>query len=148
MSTPRSRLYAYGTKVSVQSSQFEIQRILSRFKASGFAFMQEPGSRKAMVLFQVKDRRIRFDVPEPTNARSRAPADLDLETMRLWRSLAMAIKSKLDIIESGIATFEEEFLPYTLVNGNETFYQASQNPEFAPMLSGPSMAIALSGGKG
>lgn len=147
MTVARSRLYAYGTKVSVQSSQFEIQRTLQRFQASGFAFMQE--GRKAMVLFQVGERRIRFDVPEPDrkNARSSSPADLDLETQRLWRSLAMAIKAKLDIIQSGIATFEEEFLPYTLVNQNETFYEATQRPEMRAMLAQPSMAIALAGGK-
>jgi|GEM_PF-622415 len=132
----KSKLYAYGTDVSVQNSQFEIQRTLARFNAHGFAFMKDPrqGARRAMVLFQVGDRKIRFDVPEPDVAN--APklnlfeARKDAEERRLWRSLAMAVKAKLDIINSGIATFEEEFLPYTLVDTTMTFYEASKRPEF------------------
>lgn len=107
-----------------------------------------------MVMFQVRDRRIRFDIPAPDDKEfgREAPGNQsrrDAEERRLWRSLAMAVKAKLDIIESGISSFDEEFLAYTVVDGTtETFFEHSKRPEVAAMLSNKAPIIALSGGKG
>jgi hypothetical protein len=109
--------YAYGTKVPVGQSKSEIERILKRYGAGDFMY----GSRadgSAMVAFEAHGRRIRFCVPA---ASGRTQADVDREERRLWRSLAMAIKSKLDIVRSGIATFEAEMLPYTMLGDGRTF---------------------------
>jgi hypothetical protein len=45
------------------------------------------------------------------------------EVRRRWRALALAIKAKLEVVESGIAQFEEEFLSYLVLPGGETFGQ-------------------------
>lgn len=34
---------------------------------------------------------------------------MEKENMRRWRALALAIKAKLEVVETGIATFEHEF---------------------------------------
>jgi len=33
----------------------------------------------------------------------------------MWRALALVVKAKLGAVESHIATFEQEFLPYTVL---------------------------------
>ena len=37
-----------------------------------------------------------------------------------WRALLLVIKAKLEAIDAGIATFEDEFLAYTMLPGGET----------------------------
>lgn len=40
---------------------------------------------------------------------------MDQEKRRKWRALSLAIKAKLESVRSGIATFEEEFLPHIVM---------------------------------
>jgi hypothetical protein len=40
-----------------------------------------------------------------------------------WRSLLLVIKAKLEAIESGIASFEDEFLAHTLLPNQQTVAQ-------------------------
>ncbi len=37
-----------------------------------------------------------------------------------WRALALVVKAKLEAIEAGIASFEDEFLAYTVLPGGTT----------------------------
>jgi hypothetical protein len=39
-------------------------------------------------------------------------ASLAQANRQVWRALLLAIKAKLEVVESGIATVEEEFMPY------------------------------------
>lgn len=40
-----------------------------------------------------------------------------------WRALVLIIKAKLEAVESGITTIEEEFLPHIVTPTGETFGQ-------------------------
>jgi hypothetical protein len=40
-----------------------------------------------------------------------------------WRALNLVVKAKLEAVESGIATFEDEFLAYTMLPGGATVGQ-------------------------
>jgi hypothetical protein len=42
-------------------------------------------------------------------------------TKQKWRALALGIKAKLEFIESGISTFEQEFLGHILLPDGKTF---------------------------
>lgn len=117
-----SSAYAYRTKVPVARSKGEIEAILSRFGATGFGYMTQMGS--AIVMFEAQGRRIRFTLPAP---KERSPEANAQEERRLWRSLAMAIKSKLDIVRSGISTFEAEMLPYTMLPDGRTFHEWAED---------------------
>jgi hypothetical protein len=44
-------------------------------------------------------------------------------TRQKWRALALVIKAKLEAIESGISTFDEEFLAWTLLPTGRTVGQ-------------------------
>ncbi len=134
-------LYASTTQVSADKSKAEIERILMRYGASGFAYANEPG--RAMVMFHAEGRRIRFVLPLPLIAEFRYDKDAkgrDItwrerpkarqesthqQAIRTkWRCLVLAIKSKLECVESGIETFEQAFLANILLANNETVGQA------------------------
>lgn len=113
--------YAEGTTVSPESSQQEISGLLRRYGATSFAYAWEDG--QAMVAFKAHDRQVRFVLPTPTDrteffespgGRKRTAVQVDAamesETRRRWRALALAIKAKLEVVASGIASFEDEFL--------------------------------------
>lgn len=138
--TPPGKPYAFGTRVGIPQSKAEIERILSRFGATGFGYMTQGG--KAIVMFEAQGRRVRFSLPAP---QGRSESEVDAEERRLWRSLAMAIKSKLDIVRSGISTFEAEMLPYTMLSDGRTFHEWAEDN--ANALSAGNMPPMLPGGR-
>lgn len=128
--------YAEGTKVDPGKSREEIERTLERYGASGFGYLQE--GRDVAVLFRAHGKTVRFIVrmpdPEddeftrtPKERRKRSPdaarKEYHKETRRLWRVLALGIKAKLEMVESGVVTFEEEFLPHFVMPDGKTVAQ-------------------------
>src|SRR5262245_40303043 len=128
--------YAKDTSVSSEKSQSEIRKTVTRYGATKFAFLEEEG--RAAIMFEVSNRRIRFVVPMPDpkddqffriprryQRRSAEAARQKWEQAcrQRWRALALAIKAKLEVVESGIATFEEEFLAYVVMPDGATVGQ-------------------------
>lgn len=123
--------YASKTEVSGENSQLEIKRILTRYGASKFLFYEEETS--AVVMFEMHDRRVKFSLPFPkmddfkfTEVRRtmRSPAEqkkaFEQGCRQRWRALVLAIKAKLEAVESNIATFEQEFLSYIVLPNQQT----------------------------
>lgn len=123
--------YAKNTGVSVENSRAEIERTLRRYKASAFAYAQSEG--QAMVAFEAFGRRVRFVLllPDPnsrefthhsrgTRSQSAAEAAWEQACRQKWRALALAIKAKLESVESEIATFDDEFLAYIVLPDGAT----------------------------
>lgn len=122
--------YAAGTSVPVDRSKAEIERILARYGAERFGYMTDGG--RASIGFQCNGRAIRMTVELPKLAefertpkgkRRTADAQLDerdREVRRRWRSLALIVKAKLEAVESGITTFESEWLPYMVTTDGRT----------------------------
>jgi hypothetical protein len=118
--------YADGTTVSVINSRIEVEKIILKYAGQGaeLAYMQREGS--ADIVFAAHGRRVRFTLPLPTLDEAkkgamgkrdyyeikdvgRRQAWVERESMRRWRCLVLAVKAKLEVVESGIASFEEEF---------------------------------------
>lgn len=129
--TAAKRLYAEGTQVSPERSQAEIVQILRRYGAEGFSFGEDHGY--GMVAFRAHGRMVRFLLPLEVDrgqyrmtrgyqTRSKDAIDrlVEGEIKRRWRALAMAIKAKLEVVESGIATFQQEFLANLMLPNGET----------------------------
>ncbi len=125
--------YAENTEVSVESSKAEIERILRRYGADGFMYGWK--DTQAVVGFEFRSRMIRLVLRLPdkhderfTKTPSRgwdrterqAEAAWEQACRQAWRALALVIKAKLEAVESGIATFEDEFLAYTVLPGGRT----------------------------
>lgn len=131
--------YAAKTKVSVDQTRSEIEKTLVRYGASKFAYFGESG--RAIIIFEASDRRLRFDLPLPEGESER-----DAQQRRQkWRALLLAIKSKLESVNSGIETFEEAFLSHVVLNDGMTVYHHVREPialsyekgEIRPLLPAP-----------
>lgn len=158
--------YAEGTTVSIESSQAEIARLIVRFGARRFVSGFDDDQRLAMVQFEAHNRRVKFllYMPDPAsrdfthNARGQVRTSTQhnnayqAECRRLWRSLVLVIKSKLESVESGIETFEDAFLAnIVLPNGQtvgdylepqiEATYKSGQMPPLLPGVDSSVMAL-------
>lgn len=132
--------YAVDTKVPVHQTRNEIERTLTRFGASSFAFAISEAS--AMILFEFSGRRIRFNVALPKGLSVASTAKLQRER---WRALFLSIKAKLVSVDTGIETFEEAFLAHVVLADGSTVAQQAlpaiaqqyKTGKMAPLLEGP-----------
>jgi len=150
--------YATGTTVSIERSKGE--SILARYGADQFLSGWKNGM--AVIGFRMKNRMIRFTLPIPSpedfkkyktkrkygySERSRSDGAAivawEKENRRRWRALALVLKAKLEAVQSGITTFETEFMPHTVLpNGLTvaewagpqiaTAYESGQMPPLLP----------------
>lgn len=117
--------YARETSVPIGRSQEEIKRTLTKYKASGFAF-GEQGDR-AIVMFEMASRRIKFVLPIPIwgsakNSKGHAITQKQVDQLARsrWRALLLAIKAKLECVETGITTLEQEFMAHIMLPNGST----------------------------
>lgn len=130
--------YAQNTEVPSDRSRAEIEKILQRYGADDFAYATN--RERAMIAFAVHDRNIRFTVPLPDRnsreftmtptgkfQRTAAEAEKAYEqaVRQKWRALALMVKAKLEAVESGIVTFEQEFMPHIVLPGGATVYETA-----------------------
>ena len=150
----RMTIYASNTSVPTERSKAEIERMLTRYGASRFgAGWDETG---ATILFEVHGRRVRFHLPLPDpNAREythtpgrgsrRSTEDArqawEQGCRARWRALVLIVKAKLEAVESGVTTFEDEFLAHFVTATGQTIgemlgpaLEAALNGKLPPML--------------
>jgi len=123
--------YAADTAVSSANSRAEIESILHRYGATAFAYGTT--LREARIMFEIAGWRMLFKLPLPdrgadefwrTPARRnrRAPdaaeAAYEQAVRQRWRALTLVIKAKLEAVETGITTIENEFLAHIIVPGS------------------------------
>ncbi|GEL73199.1 hypothetical protein [Myxococcus virescens] len=153
--------YAAGTYVAVSKTESEIKELLRRRGATRTAFAEEAG--RAVVFFELRDRRVQFTMPLPRadekrftqdrrgNRRTTAAATSAREQAcrERWRALLLTIKAKFVSIESEVETFEESFLAHLVVPGGKTVgqhalpavaeaYRTGTMPPLLPAGEGPS----------
>lgn len=109
--------FAEKTRVPVGQTRNEIEQILKRYGAK--AFMSGQNATEAVIAFEAKDRRVMFRLAMP-DARKFIGDKFAQEERRLWRALGMCIKAKLEAVESGIASFEDEFLANIVMPDGQT----------------------------
>lgn len=163
--------YASKTTVSPEKSRAEIERTLSRYGANAFSYGYDED--RAVVMFAAEGRKLRFEIARPdasafrytspggyewaSGARRRTPKQMEeaaaQDERQRWRALALVIKAKLEAVQVGIVTFEEEFLAHILLPSGETVgewaapqledvYEAGGMPEIMP---GARLAITSGG---
>lgn len=124
--------YANTTSVPTEKTKSEIEATLMKYGASDF--MSGWNDKQAMICFGMKGRRIKFLLPLPDrNAKEftlggwekprspeKAYAAWEQGCRQRWRALALAIKAKLEAVECGIASFEEEFLAHIVLPDGQT----------------------------
>ncbi len=132
--------YAARTKVPIDRTKTEIEHVLKRYGADRFAYFTE--AMKAMVVFEVQNRRVRFDLPllvEGDGDRAQQ------HRRERWRALLLCIKAKLEAVASNIESFDEAFLSHIVMPDGQTVYQhtapridqIANGGEMIPLLPGP-----------
>jgi len=153
--------YTAHTEVSADRSRSEIERILTRYGATKFMYGWQEEA--AMIAFELSGRQIKFLLPlprkdDPQFARTpgrrllRSPEQRvqawEQATRQRWRALALIIKAKLEAVESGVVSLEEEFLAHTLLPDGRTVgqwlqpqlehaYQTQRMPSMLPLPAAP-----------
>lgn len=107
--------YARRTEVPVSRSRQQIEAIVVDYGADQYGTALDSEGERAMIQFRIASWLVRFILPL---------ADCTEQQQRQrWRALLLVIKAKLEAVESGIATIEEEFLAHVVTPGGETFGQ-------------------------
>lgn len=131
--------YAENTSVSVARTKAEIEDLLTKHGATRFmSGWVDEGQRRATIGFSMKDRHLRFELPLPApnekrftlteryghkRSQSQAVALWEQSCRQRWRALLLAIKAKLESIESGIETFDEAFMAQVVLPDGRTVSQ-------------------------
>ena len=152
--------YAAHTEVPAERSRTEIERTLMRYGATKFVYGWQDEA--AIVAFELRGRQVKFVLPLPAKAsrafiytpgrrRLRTPEQAlqawEQTTRQCWRALALIIKAKLEAVESGVVSLEEEFLAHTLLPDGRTVgqwlqpqlehaYQTRRMPSMLPLPAG------------
>ena len=148
--------YAKSTTVSSELSRLEIEKILIRYGADGFAYAMS-GS-VAYIGFTMCGRQVKFVLPLPpkqdfclTPTGKRRTENSQNEAWeqacrQRWRALKLVVQAKLEAVECGISCFDDEFLANIVLPSGETAgefmrpqisraYQIGTPPQMLPMLN-------------
>lgn len=133
------RRFAETTKVPVIQSRGEIEKMLSRHKCQQFGTAVDYLAYTARVQFTAHQRMVRFLVglPDPKKTKNH-----EQEERRVWRSLLLVIKAKLEAVETEISTFEEEFLAHIVMPNGKTVAELIL-PQIAESYASGRMPLAL-----
>lgn len=128
--------YAKQTTVTVDRSKTELEKILAKAGADQFAYMAD--STGAIIAFRMQRRHVRFSMPMPDRAeflhagqgayrRRRSDSQVDSaydQAIRTrWRALVLIVKAKLEAVESGVSSFEREFLADIMLPDGGTVHE-------------------------
>lgn len=130
-------IYAKGTTVPVAKSRAEIETMLLRYGATSFASGWDRLG--ASILFEVRQRHVKFVLPLPLpddkaftrdrlnrlRTKEQAAREWDSACRQRWRALCLVIRAKLEAVESGITSFEHEFLAHIVLPGGGTVGDAA-----------------------
>lgn len=172
MSSSPKRRFAEDTDVPMERSLTEIERLLGNYGCNAFqrGWQDTEAGRTELLSFETRSRRIRFSVTIPPretfrytpNSQRRTDKAIDVvyeqERRRLWRVLYLSIKAKLVAVDSGLLTFEDEFLAYTVLPDHSTVGEwagpqldriiaSGALPPLLPAAPGPGAVLRLGPGQ-
>jgi hypothetical protein len=115
--------YAQRTKVPVDKTRLEIERLVRKYGATGFASAWQATDKnggKARVEFICHNRHIRLTVYVPAN---------EQKAQGKWRVLMLMVKAKLVAVDAEVVTFEEAFFAdIVMPETGKTVYEAAREP--------------------
>lgn len=153
--------YAVNTDISSDRSRGDIEKTLAKY--GGKSFMYGYDEHRAIVQFATATRHVRFVLPMPdrdsrqfthtagrNQVRSKAAAAAQYEqaVRQRWRALNLVIKAKLEAVETGIVSFDAEFMAHivlpddttvgeSVIPGIKLAYETGQMPELLARYDGP-----------
>jgi len=150
--------YAKETTVPVERSRADIEETLRRYGATEFHSGWKATA--AMIAFRLRDLFIRFVLPLPSKDEDRfrykkdrsglkvkrtelqQVKEWDQEIRQRWRALLLVVKAKLEAVECGISTLEQEFLAFIVMPNDLTVGEWLMN-DALPQIKAGSMPKLL-----
>lgn len=150
--------YAESTTVPSDRSRAEIEKTLARYGATTFQYGWQQD--RAAIGFVMSGRQIRFVLPLPdresadftrtptgkSRTSTAAEAAYEQAVRQRWRALSLMVKAKLEAVASGIVTFEEEFLPHTVLPSGRTVAQEIMPAVESAYATGAVTPLQIEGG--
>jgi len=135
--------YAKTTRVPISRSKAQIEETLLRYGIDEFGMGVSP--RGDGIIFKKDDHLYKINVPNPD--RNGFTTDVMYEQARRqrWRILLLSIKAKLEEIEAGLISFDDQFLAYMALPDGSTVGDFMRLPENAKRLSKTQMPKLLVG---
>lgn len=109
--------YAARTRVPIEKSKSDIERLVRRYGAKGFIAGWQGDA--ARIEFLARDRHIRFTVQVPAGEQA---------ARQKWRALLLLVKAKLEAVDAKIATFEEAFVGDIVMPDGRTVWETAREP--------------------
>ena len=130
--------YAENSRVPVDRSKAEIERLVMRYGADQFVRGSSLNPRAEAVAFKIHGWNIKLEIPMPDPEDKRYKltptgkarteeiwhAEYEKEIRRRWRALVLLVKAQLEAIELGIITLEEAFFANIVVPGGQRLIEA------------------------
>lgn len=139
----------YTTEVPVERTISEIQKILTKAKASAIMTEYGPDALPSALSFRVKVGGTDISFALPVNVPGVAEAlkrdreyRNDAQTRRIaWRIVKDWCDSQMALIDAGQADLAQVFLPYARMNTGETVYEKFKTKGFL-QITGPQSAVS------
>jgi hypothetical protein len=106
--------YASKTKVPVDRSRSEIERLIHRHGCDQYGTAVDYATGRVQVQFRASNRLVRIEMETPKEEQRRRAK---------WRALCLVLKAKLEAVASKITTFDDEFLPHIVMPDGRTVSQ-------------------------
>jgi len=115
--------YAQGTNVPLERSKAELERILIKYGATRSISGWDQG--QIVIGFEMQRRQVKMSMPIPSKddpaicmtpsgkyrrSDAQVMGEWQAAIRQRWRALVLIIKAKLEAVDAGVVTFEEEFL--------------------------------------
>lgn len=127
--------FAKSTDVPMEKSRAEIERVLAKYGADAFGYTLDGTAAK--IAFRMAGRHFRFALTLPARDRwdflhykqgsttflraKGVPEKMwEQECRSLWRALLLVIRAKLEAIEVGITSLEDEFMAFMVLADGST----------------------------
>ena len=119
--------YAENTSVATDRSRSEIEKTLNKYGAIDTRIGVYQSKGLAVVEFELKGRLVKIELPLPSlqdfrltptgqwRHGSTQQTAYEQGVRQRWRALLLVIKAKLEAVESGITTFDAEFLAHIVL---------------------------------
>lgn len=141
--------YAEATDVPVEKTRAELEGYLLRRGANRFGYeMDEKGS---TISFLMKDRKVVFILPLPNRGdkafthdgrstrkvlgEAQQYARWEQACRSRWRALFLCVKAKIEAVEVGITSFDQEFMAHFVMANGRTIGE-TLIPKMAQVLAG------------
>lgn len=151
--------FASETTVPVEKSRAEIESLVTKYGASEFQSGWKAG--EARIGFRIRNIDVRFILPIPDKTEKRFTHKKDRygfekpmpeaqrqkaweqECRQRWRALALVVKAKLEAVECGISTIEQEFLAFIVLPNDMSMMDWLKEEALPMIVSGEQPRLAL-----